>query len=141
MAQLRQQSSTLCSLTKQVSSSQSEDQHRETVSTSSMNSSLLLPSVRLVLYGLEVLASPAAMSICQKRQPRDSDWTHSPKTGKHFQVHFLTHLLTHLDSSNMYNTGDLCQWNPDGTLHILGRVDDQVKVKVCTHNQPNKHLS
>ncbi|KAM5344225.1 hypothetical protein ACJ41O_012762 [Fusarium nematophilum] len=33
------------------------------------------------------------------------------------------------DGSNMYNTGDLCQWNPDGTIHILGRVDDQVKVK------------
>ncbi|KAK2674332.1 ANL, N-terminal domain [Fusarium oxysporum f. sp. vasinfectum] len=33
------------------------------------------------------------------------------------------------DGSNMYNTGDLCQWNPDGTLHILGRIDDQVKVK------------
>ncbi|RMJ14310.1 hypothetical protein CDV36_006038 [Fusarium kuroshium] len=33
------------------------------------------------------------------------------------------------DGSNMYNTGDLCQWNHDGTLHILGRVDDQVKVK------------
>ncbi|RSL84929.1 hypothetical protein CEP52_016292 [Fusarium oligoseptatum] len=29
------------------------------------------------------------------------------------------------DGSNMYNTGDLCQWNHDGTLHILGRVDDQ----------------
>lgn len=30
----------------------------------------------------------------------------------------------------MYNTGDVCQWNPDGSVHILGRVDDQVKVKV-----------
>ncbi|KAM0304781.1 hypothetical protein ACHAPM_002894 [Fusarium culmorum] len=33
------------------------------------------------------------------------------------------------DGSNMYNTGDLCQWNSDGTLHILGRIDDQVKIK------------
>ncbi|KAF4969009.1 hypothetical protein FSARC_3663 [Fusarium sarcochroum] len=33
------------------------------------------------------------------------------------------------DGSNMYNTGDLCQWNSDGSLHILGRIDDQVKVK------------
>ncbi|RBA21904.1 hypothetical protein FPRO05_00251 [Fusarium proliferatum] len=33
------------------------------------------------------------------------------------------------DGSNMYNTGDLCQWNSNGTLHILGRIDDQVKVK------------
>lgn len=31
--------------------------------------------------------------------------------------------------SNMYNTGDLCQWNPDGSLHIMGRIDDQVKIK------------
>jgi hypothetical protein len=29
----------------------------------------------------------------------------------------------------MYNTGDLCQWNPDGSLHIMGRIDDQVKIK------------
>ncbi|KAF4992674.1 hypothetical protein FGRMN_6987 [Fusarium graminum] len=33
------------------------------------------------------------------------------------------------DGSNMYNTGDLCQWNPDGSLHIMGRIDDQVKIK------------
>ncbi|KAK8101835.1 non-ribosomal peptide synthetase [Apiospora kogelbergensis] len=33
------------------------------------------------------------------------------------------------DGSLMYNTGDLGRWRPDGTLDILGRVDDQVKVK------------
>ncbi|KAK7425592.1 hypothetical protein QQZ08_007915 [Neonectria magnoliae] len=32
-------------------------------------------------------------------------------------------------SSKMYNTGDVCRLNPDGSIHILGRVDDQVKVK------------
>lgn len=30
----------------------------------------------------------------------------------------------------MYNTGDLCAWRADGTIQILGRADDQVKVKV-----------
>ena len=30
----------------------------------------------------------------------------------------------------MFNTGDLGRWRPDGTLEHLGRVDDQVKVKV-----------
>lgn len=30
----------------------------------------------------------------------------------------------------MYNTGDLGRWRPDGSIDILGRVDDQVKVKV-----------
>lgn len=30
----------------------------------------------------------------------------------------------------MYNTGDLCRWRADGSVDILGRVDDQVKVKV-----------
>lgn len=30
----------------------------------------------------------------------------------------------------MYNTGDLCRWTPDGSVEILGRVDDQIKIKV-----------
>lgn len=30
----------------------------------------------------------------------------------------------------MFNTGDLGRWREDGTLEHLGRVDDQVKVKV-----------
>lgn len=34
-----------------------------------------------------------------------------------------------LDGSMMYNTGDLGRWREDGLLDILGRVDDQVKVK------------
>ncbi|KAL8393859.1 hypothetical protein RB595_003566 [Gaeumannomyces hyphopodioides] len=33
------------------------------------------------------------------------------------------------DGSVMYNTGDLGRWNPDGTIDILGRVDDQIKIK------------
>ncbi|KAH6657078.1 AMP-binding enzyme [Truncatella angustata] len=33
------------------------------------------------------------------------------------------------DGSMMYNTGDIGQWRPDGVLDILGRADDQVKVK------------
>lgn len=30
----------------------------------------------------------------------------------------------------MFNTGDLGRWVEDGTLENLGRVDDQVKIKV-----------
>lgn len=30
----------------------------------------------------------------------------------------------------MFNTGDLARWLPDGNLEILGRNDDQVKIKV-----------
>ena len=30
----------------------------------------------------------------------------------------------------MYNTGDLGRWLPSGEIEILGRNDDQVKVKV-----------
>ncbi|KAG5986212.1 hypothetical protein E4U54_005548, partial [Claviceps lovelessii] len=33
------------------------------------------------------------------------------------------------DGSFMYCTGDLGQWREDGNIDILGRVDDQVKVK------------
>lgn len=34
------------------------------------------------------------------------------------------------NSSFMYNTGDICRWDTSGSIEILGRVDDQVKVKV-----------
>ncbi|KAF4545955.1 Nonribosomal peptide synthetase 12 protein [Lasiodiplodia theobromae] len=33
------------------------------------------------------------------------------------------------DGSMMFNTGDLVRWRADGSLDILGRADDQVKVK------------
>ncbi|UKZ72079.1 uncharacterized protein TrAtP1_013017 [Trichoderma atroviride] len=33
------------------------------------------------------------------------------------------------DGSKMYCTGDLGLWRPDGSIEILGRADDQVKVK------------
>ncbi|KAK0388986.1 hypothetical protein NLU13_2563 [Sarocladium strictum] len=33
------------------------------------------------------------------------------------------------DGSMMYKTGDLGQWRPDGSIDILGRADDQVKIK------------
>jgi non-ribosomal peptide synthetase component F len=31
----------------------------------------------------------------------------------------------------MFNTGDLGRWREDGSLEPHGRVDDQVKIKVC----------
>lgn len=34
----------------------------------------------------------------------------------------------------MFNTGDQCRWTEDGSLQTLGRIDDQVKIKVC-HNR------
>jgi non-ribosomal peptide synthetase component F len=30
----------------------------------------------------------------------------------------------------MFNTGDIARWRQDGELDILGREDDQVKIKV-----------
>ncbi|KJZ72362.1 hypothetical protein HIM_08288 [Hirsutella minnesotensis 3608] len=36
------------------------------------------------------------------------------------------------DGSNMYCTGDLGQWRKDGSIEILGRSDDQVKVKASS---------
>ncbi|KAJ3318041.1 hypothetical protein HDV06_000853, partial [Boothiomyces sp. JEL0866] len=37
--------------------------------------------------------------------------------------HFLN------DGSKMYKSGDLCKWNAEGDIEILGRMDDMVKVK------------
>lgn len=33
------------------------------------------------------------------------------------------------DGSRMFNTGDLVEWNDDGSLATFGRADDQVKIK------------
>lgn len=33
----------------------------------------------------------------------------------------------------MYRTGDLGQWDPSGNILILGRCDDQIKIKVSTY--------
>jgi non-ribosomal peptide synthetase component F len=39
----------------------------------------------------------------------------------------------------MFNTGDLARWTEDGSVQMLGRKDDQVKIKVglSTVNQTN----
>lgn len=44
----------------------------------------------------------------------------------------LKRCVSCLIRSYMFNTGDLGRWRPDGTLEHLGRIDDQVKVKVCS---------
>ncbi|MFF0522328.1 non-ribosomal peptide synthase/polyketide synthase [Actinomadura nitritigenes] len=33
------------------------------------------------------------------------------------------------DGSRLYRTGDLVRWSPEGRLHYLGRVDDQIKIR------------
>jgi len=35
----------------------------------------------------------------------------------------------------MFNTGDIARWNQDGELDMLGREDDQVKIKVESLHQ------
>ncbi len=39
-------------------------------------------------------------------------------------------LLSHAFFRTMYNTGDIGKWREDGSLDHLGRIDDQVKIKV-----------
>jgi non-ribosomal peptide synthetase component F len=38
----------------------------------------------------------------------------------------------------MYNTGDLCRWREDGNVDILGRCDDQIKIKVSYLRQKGR---
>lgn len=35
----------------------------------------------------------------------------------------------------MFNTGDIARWRVDGSLDMLGRKDDQVKIKVNLFRQ------
>lgn len=39
--------------------------------------------------------------------------------------------------STMFCTGDIVRWREDGSLETFGRMDDQVKIKVC---KVEKHL-
>lgn len=36
------------------------------------------------------------------------------------------------DRTMMFNTGDIVRWREDGCLETFGRIDDQVKIKVCS---------
>ena len=49
-------------------------------------------------------------------------------SGKFDFVHWYRTVLNS-DRSVMFNTGDLCRWNIDGTITHEGRADDQVKIK------------
>lgn len=46
------------------------------------------------------------------------------KTAERYKVDKFTN-----DGTMMYNTGDLCRWGHDGLIEILGRSDDQIKIK------------
>lgn len=46
-------------------------------------------------------------------------------------------IANHTRRQLIFDTGDLCRWREDGTLEPLGRVDDQVKIKVRLHRQLN----
>jgi non-ribosomal peptide synthetase component F len=41
----------------------------------------------------------------------------------------------------MYNFGNIVCWRADGSLDSFGRIDDQVKVKVCLGVSLNKDIT
>ena len=49
--------------------------------------------------------------------------------GSSYAIDLLCSALTHY-RSKMFNTGDIARWREDGSLDMLGREDDQVKIKV-----------
>ncbi|MBE0361873.1 hypothetical protein PULV_a4250 [Pseudoalteromonas ulvae UL12] len=54
-------------------------------------------------------------------------WNNPEKTAESFKVNPHQAIGGHGDM--LYRTGDLGRWQPDGTLELLGRIDNQVKVR------------
>jgi amino acid adenylation domain-containing protein len=42
---------------------------------------------------------------------------------------FLSDPFDHRPEAQLYRTGDLCRWRPDGNIEFLGRLDHQVKLR------------
>ncbi|MBI2512596.1 MAG: amino acid adenylation domain-containing protein [Opitutae bacterium] len=42
---------------------------------------------------------------------------------------FIRHPFATDPSARVYRTGDLCRFNPDGTIEFVGRIDHQVKIR------------
>lgn len=83
-------------------------------------------------YGLADVVSRLVMLTSLTRPQRSTNLIRLLTMGEYAskqvsagKVHWLIYC-----SALMYNTGDLGQWRPDGQIDILGRVDDQVKIKV-----------
>ena len=49
------------------------------------------------------------------------------ETGKNF---IANPFCTNAPYDRLYKTGDLARWLPDGTIHIVGRVDSQVRLSL-----------
>lgn len=42
---------------------------------------------------------------------------------------FVRHALPLIGQQNLYKTGDLARWMPDGNIQFLGRIDEQIKIR------------
>jgi amino acid adenylation domain-containing protein len=45
------------------------------------------------------------------------------------QSRFIEHVLPDGRHERLYRTGDLARWDDEGTIHLLGRADSQIKVR------------
>ena len=51
-------------------------------------------------------------------------------TAERFVPHPYAGAFPHIPAgARMYRTGDLCRYAPDGTIHLIGRMDQQVKLR------------
>ncbi len=87
-----------------------------------------LPNVRIFVLDRELQALPVGVpgELCIAGVAvGEGYWNQPEKTAAAFVACPFPEVAT----GQMYRTGDLCRWLPDGVIEFLGRIDQQVKLR------------